>query len=85
VVHSAMVCMSFFFLVKKRLSDWRLLLLSSLLLGVSEYVLREVGGRSGGSADFTDRRLELDGVIGPNRPDTDCLGVCWALLGNRPN
>ena len=34
---------------------------------------------------MTDRRFELDGVIVPNRLDIDCLGVCWALLGNRPN
>ncbi len=35
---------------------------------------------------MTDRRFEeLVGVMAPNRPDTDCLGVCWALLGNRPN
>lgn len=33
-----------------------------------------------------DRRFEeLVGVILPSRPEMDCLGVCWALLGNRPN
>lgn len=49
-------------------------------------MLIEVGGLSGGSADFTDRKFELDGVIVlPNRPAIDCFGVCWALLGNKPN
>ena len=41
-------------------------------------------GRSVGSADFTDRKFELEVAV-PRRPDTDCLGVCWVLLGNRPN
>lgn len=49
-------------------------------------MLVEVGGLSGGSADLTVRKFELDGVMAPpNRPDMDCFGVCWALLGNRPN
>jgi hypothetical protein len=41
----------------------------------------EVSGRSGGSADLTARRFELEGVVMPERPEMEPLDE----LGKRAN
>jgi hypothetical protein len=75
-----------FFVVKKRLSDVKLLRFDKRLFDASETSLNAVSGRLAGAEDLADRSGGLDtGDMAPNRPEMEPLGVLRVLLGNSPN
>ena len=75
------------FLVKRRLSEVKLLLFDNFFVVVLEVLLTAVPGRLVGKEDFADLGGWLapgeTGERGPYRPEMEPLGVPRALLGKR--